>query len=440
MSKRFRIKRLGLELSIVTICGAAICFVLFLVLQSASFRMLDYITTNPNMVKKHEVQCIERLQKYVDEKNLSIKDTQEIQHWVIKERNIMMTLYRDGKVVYTSEKDLILVPSDKSTAPMKGNEILGSRQYRVDFSDGSTKAVLNYYFENRYYLFANMLSGLIAFAVFMGILFLFIKRKIQYIQLLESELSILKGGDLDYRITLRGNDELTSLAREMNAMRCAIKERQESEIEYQRSSRELVTAMSHDLRTPLTSLIGYIDILYMKKCSDKAQRVKYFEAIRDKAYQIKGMSDKLFEYFIVFGKDEEPLEMQQVNSVEFLGQVVEESLFDLESRGFHVCRDGGEIHGSLMVNVDSIRRVFGNIFSNLVKYADPKSPVQVTYIQQEALLRIRFVNRISDDTLDKESSNMGLKTCEKIMKDHGGTFLYEKKECEFLVELELPIL
>lgn len=102
-------------------------------------------------------------------------------------------------------------------------------------------------------------------AVFALMLVMLIRGKIRYIDLMEQEIQILKGGDLDYRITVKGKDELASLAAEIDAMRCAIKERQQKEEEAGKANRELVTAMSHDLRTPLTSLLGYVDILQMEK-------------------------------------------------------------------------------------------------------------------------------------------------------------------------------
>lgn len=99
-------------------------------------------------------------------------------------------------------------------------------------------------------------------------------------------------------------------------MRCAIKERQQKEEEAGKANRELVTAMSHDLRTPLTSLLGYVDILQMEKGEDRGQQRKYLNSIRDKAYQIKELSDKLFEYFIVYGRKREELEAEEVKGAD----------------------------------------------------------------------------------------------------------------------------
>lgn len=435
MNKIARKNRLSIRMTIVIISSAAIAAALYLSLSAAAYNALDAVFLKPELISEQERKCIANLQDYAKSKDISMNDAAALHQWVSGQGNLLLTLYSEGGVIFSSDENIV-VPLPKDNVKVQGEDGFIYADYQVRFSDGVARAVLTTFFEDRYYRWATIACGIIAILVFMLIPFIFVRRKMRYIAMLESELKILKGGDLDYSITLLGNDELTSLAREVDAMRNAIKERQEQEVQYQRSSRELVTAMSHDLRTPLTSLIGYIDILYMNKCGDEARKKRYFEALRDKAYQIKGMSDKLFEYFIVFGKDEAPMEMELVNSVEFLGQVVEESLFDLESRGFTICRSESEVQGQLSVNVDAMRRIFGNIFSNLIKYADKAAPVHVEYSQQANHLLIRFTNRIGSMTA-AESSGIGLKSCQAIMKQHSGTFHYEKKDQDFLVELSL---
>ncbi len=116
-----------------------------------------------------------------------------------------------------------------------------------------------------------------------------------------------------------------------------------------------------------------------------------------------------------------------MNGAEFVGQIVEESLFDLENEGIEVARRAGEITCRLLVDVDSMRRVFGNLFSNILKYADWSHAVQAEYGETKDELVIRLRNSVAADASERESSNIGLKTCETILKDLRRHFFISKR-------------
>ena len=212
----------------------------------------------------------------------------------------------------------------------------------------------------------------------------------------------------------------------MDSMRRAIRSRQEEEELAHLANRGIVTAMSHDLRTPLTALMGYLDILSIEE--DPGKKQKYLSVCRDKACQIKSLSDKLFEYFLVYSSDQDELHADEVNGAEFVGQIVE------------VARRAGEITCRLLVDVDLMRRVFGNLFSNILKYADRSHAVQAEYGETKDELVIRLRNSVAADASERESSNIGLKTCETILKRHGGTFSYQKDAGMFEAEVRIPCI
>ena len=181
--------------------------------------------------------------------------------------------------------------------------------------------------------------------------------------------------------------------------------------------------MSHDLRTPLTALMGYLDILSIEE--DPGKKQKYLSVCRDKACQIKSLSDKLLSIFWYTAVTRDELHADEVNGAEFVGQIVEESLFDLENEGIEVARRAGEITCRLLVDVDLMRRVL-EIFSNILKYADRSHAVQAEYGETKDELVIRLRNSVVADASERESSNIGLKTCETILKRHGRHFSYQK--------------
>ena len=110
----------------------------------------------------------------------------------------------------------------------------------------------------------------------------------------------------------------------------------------------------------------------------------------------------------------------------------------MESEGLQVIRKTGEITCSLSVDVELMRRVFGNLFSNILKYADRAQPVEAEYRETEKELVICLKNSMAADKSERESTNIGLKTCETILERHGGTFRCGKKGRLFKAEVRIP--
>ena len=265
-----------------------------------------------------------------------------------------------------------------------------------------------------------------------------INKKISYIGTLENEIKILEGGDLNYNITIDGNDELAFLAESINEMRKSFIERLQNENEAKSANSELITAMSHDLRTPLTALLGYLDIIEYKKYKTEENLMQYIHNSREKAYQIKSLSDKLFEYFLVFSHKEH-LELETFNVNEIFEQIFQEEFFMLNAENFtfdfipcnHICY--------LDMNLISIRRVFDNLFSNILKYADKSEPIKIRYYIENNILIITIKNKINNNLKSVISTGIGLKTCTKIIEMHNGQLSTQKIDNFFIVTITLDV-
>ena len=422
------------RLDVQLLCSAAAAFavgaLLYMFLSMGAYRLVESRLFSQEARKELSDDCYERLQEYISDFGLRASEAWELDGWTRQENGLLITVYEGEQVIYQNADITV------------GRDFPRAFSYGLQFADGEAEAMILCAPGIASYLAADFTCGFLAIIGALFILYLCIRRKVRYIGLLESELQVLKGGNLDYPVTVKGRDELASLAAEMDNMRRAIRDRQAREEQAVKANRDLVTAMSHDLRTPLTSLLGYTDILSLSAGENSrlsAGQRQYIQAIRDKARRIKELSDQLFEYFLVFGKEKEDLDFQRVNGIEFLGQVVEESLFDMESEGFFIERSSDEISCSLLVDIPSVRRVFGNIFSNLSKYADRSSPVQVSYRQTENCLTISFRNRAAGSAMKTESSGIGLKTCKRIMEAHGGEFRCVVENGMFETELTFPV-
>lgn len=435
MTKRFWKTRLGVELIFVTLCSIVIAFLVFTVLSFLEIKILMEKFNDISFIEANTERVAGDLQKYVTDYRLSSFDMPEIDRWVRQKRNAVLMMYDGNRVVYDSS---IVDFLDAQELPVRDNNHY-RRLYTIQFSDKALKAELFCFFEYRFSAQVNYMKIGAAICCFAISLLLFIKRKTQYIDQLAGEIGILEGGNLEYKITVQGNDELTDLARSIDHMRMAVIERQREEQKAINGSHKLIAAMSHDLKTPLTILIGYLDILEGKKLKDNTQQDVYISKSREKAYQIKQLSDKIFEYFLAVDTSGDRLH-KEIYSAGVLCELIEDYIFTLEEKGFQVLYEAGQscLRNGICIDMQYIHRVFDNIFSNLLKYADPRKEVRIVVreaAEDGAPYLAAVVENYIDERRDRvESSNIGLETCQSIMEQHGGVFIAVRREKIFTVE------
>ncbi len=428
-----------MELLLGLFLALAVGACLYFPLREGLYSVVDRRLGSPDFYTESERRSIQELQSYVDDQGIAGSDTKSLDAWCGQRPGVVLFLWRNGRLLYGTGLSLDTAPDVVYGGDGDGGFGPDGARAQIVFSDGLAAADFYFNYGDYYYLLANGAAGLAAFLAVVAVLLLLIRRKTGYIVQLERELKILEGGDLNVPVTVRGKDELAELAQGIDDMRRSIIERDRREEAARTANHALVTAMSHDLRTPLTALIGYLDIIQEGKYSGQDREAHFIEVSRNKAYQIKEMSDKLFEYFLVYDTADRPVELEDVDGRELLGQVVEEVLFDLESRGFHVEREGIPPACRLCINVDLFRRLFGNLFSNIEKYADKDRPVTVRYELRDGCLEVCLCNGVSNSAPRSESTEIGLKTCEKIMADLGGRFHTERTEELFAANIWLPV-
>ncbi len=380
---------------------------------------------------------LQSLRDYVQEEQVTEDNIKLLVNWVRKQKNVYVTFYRDI--------DELLGPfmANSGDEPYEVDTDYESLYYTVNLYDGTPmKVQLEVYLDTRYMYWADVAKYTTGGIVFLLVLLMMIHHKIRYINRLESELKVLGGGNLEYPITIKGNDEITSLAKGIVALKNGILEEQQMKAEAEKANMELVTAMSHDLRTPLTSLIGYLELLNMHRYENQEQLEKYLEYCRKKAFQIKKVSDRLFEYFLVYGKEEKELKLQKIPCEEMAEDLCNGQFFDWQDRGGTIDCQIGELPGMVQVDSEYMQRVMDNLLSNLKKYGDPENPLQIQIDERQDMLHILITNHIRDQKNQIESTQIGLKTCRRIIENHGGTFQWKTntEANTFTIEMELPLV
>ena len=401
-------------------------------------------------------EVLKDLDQFIEKHKVTEQNIELLVAWVQRQRDVYVTFYRnidpilgpymapDSPETDSWEDDDTLYTDGEGENPdeVDSTELYPASNYHdVMLYDGTViKVDLEVYLDvdNLYWVdIAEYGSGAI---VFILLLFALIHRKIRYVNQLEQDLKVLGGGNLEYPITIKGRDELTSLAIGIESLKNGILEEQQMKAEAEKANMELVSAMSHDLRTPLTSLIGYLELLNMHRYEDEEQLKKYLEYCRKKAFQMKKVSDRLFEYFLVYGREENGLQLQKIPSVELAEDLCNGQFFDWQDHGGTIECQIKELKGIVQVDSEYMQRVMDNLISNLKKYGDPVYPLRIEASEQPDMLYIQVTNHIRDRKDHPESTQIGLKTCRKIMENHGGNFTWKQENDEFMITITLPLV
>lgn len=319
--------------------------------------------------------------------------------------------------------------------------LIGAAAYGIAFLIGNiTLEHLIYVSTPKLYFWRLVVPVIFSAVAFSTTFVIFINKKILYIELLKEELDILSGGQLDYPVTISGMDELSELALGIDQMRKSILQHQEIEKQMRTANSELITAMSHDLRTPLTSLLAYLEILERQKYADEGQMRRLIHKSVDQTMRIKHMADKLFEYFMTYATEWEYSEMEAVD-VDFLfSQVLEDYVYTLENEGIHIENEIVPTGGRVKVNAELFQRALDNLYSNLLKYADPEKTVRISYKKEaDNQVHIVIANGVYSKSENVQSTGLGLNTCKRIVEYHGGTFEATKLANEFQVYMKIPL-
>lgn len=434
MNKKIFSTKLEKKLTLSIIISLIISFsISFLVGYIADYMLYKYYNTS-SFLQNKSAQVLSDFKAYISDNKISINDHNRIEKWIRDYKYIDIYIFKNNTLVYNSNRYASYYNSDNFAKLPNISDSFDD----VSFYDADVKVFIDSYFEYKYYNINLFISTAIGAICFILIMLTLISKKISYIITLENETKILEGGDLNYTITINGNDELSSLAESINEMRKSFIERLQSENEAKSANSELITAISHDLRTPLTALLGYLDIIEYKKYKTTENLMQYIHNSREKAYQIKSLSDKLFEYFLVFNKKND-LDLETFNVTEILDQLFQEEIFMLNNENFTFDFIPCTTIAYLNMNLISMKRVFDNIFSNISKYADKSKPIKIDYYISDEHLIIMIQNKINTNLKSVNSTGIGLKTCTKIIEMHNGTLLTEKTADSFAITIRLNV-
>lgn len=311
-----------------------------------------------------------------------------------------------------------------------------------------------YRIEKKWTKYISILLGVVAFIL---LFFRITRTKINYIENLVTGLGEIAKGNLGYRVKEDGKDELASLATHINHMSSELRTRIEEERRAEQTKNELITNISHDLRTPLTLISGYLNLLRDGNYQTEDQLKEYIQIAYAKSEKLKTLIEDLFEFTKISNQGYQ-LHREPVNLVGLIEQLVEEHMSILEQQGLSLVKIL-PVH-PVMVEVDPIQitRVFENILVNAIKYSNKPSEIVVSLSVDEESATVSVENQA--DTIPSEDlsnlferfyrvdksrssktggSGLGLAIAKGIVERHGGYIWAESDDHTVKFCTSLPL-
>jgi len=447
--------RLSLNAKLMMVQLGALCLALavFLLGMMVGRWILNTYYLSEEACFQRELDYVRSLNSYVQTKGLASGNTEALEQWARDRKYVYLALYAgETPILETDGYETSGVSSDASQIaaytsnllPVENHEEITQLSpdedgyYRLQFADGIFRVSIVEFSETPYYDLVVILALAFACMTLLSVTVAYNRSVTRAIIRLSKEVQWVEQGSRDSQIRSMRDDEIGDLARAVERMRRAIIQRMQSEQDAWSANSGLITAISHDIRTPLTALMGYLDLLEGKQYQNEEQMARYLHASRDKARQLKELTDELFRYFLVFATPQVKMQKERYDAIILMEQMLGEKIVRLMEAGFTVQSIPLEKPCTVEVDVQHFHRVLDNLFSNIEKHADREKRVTVMARVEDGQMMIDLVNGVPDRPNRVESTKIGLQTCRKIVQDMGGVFETQMEDGKFLAEIALP--
>ncbi len=256
--------------------------------------------------------------------------------------------------------------------------------------------------------------SLIVSVLFFIALFLFLlSERLSYIRDIIQGVDALRIGKAEYTVPVEMNNELTRLAEAVNYLSATQQKIKEKERALAEEKEQLIRALSHDIRTPLTSILSYSEYLANHQNCPPEKRQEQLIMIQKKAEQIRDLTDILLD-----GGKRNP---EQFDDARLLMEQLAAEFEEMLENDFRVAvhfADCQSFAGTF--DVQELRRIFDNLASNVQKYADPAHPVCLTIHTADHCLILRQTNTVCPQKENTQSHRMGLNSIRRIAHSYAG--------------------
>lgn len=311
--------------------------------------------------------------------------------------------------------------------------------------------------EGIYLQYKVLFMGVVGVIAFTASFIMSMKPMVRYIRSLSSGMQRIAEGDLNTTVEILGCDEFASIARNMNQMTEEIKILMERERISERSKNDLITSVAHDLRTPLTSVIGYLELIKRKPEMDAETKEKYLDVAYSKAKHLQKLIEDLFGY-TKMNHNEIILKRTRLDIVKLLEQMLDEFYPSFEQKKLEISYT--PVLSSLMIEADGnlLARLFENLINNAIKYGADGKMIKIELNQEADQVVIKIINygkvipkeevshifekfyRVEQSrSQNTGGTGLGLAIAKSVVVMHGGTIAARSSLKGTVFEVKLPL-
>ncbi|ALC92943.1 hypothetical protein AM500_22075 [Bacillus sp. FJAT-18017] len=285
-------------------------------------------------------------------------------------------------------------------------------------------------------------NGLLSYIVSRGI--------INPMKLLQDAAGKIMAGNLDFKLETKRKDEIGELIEDFEKMREKLKESIDRQIQFENDRKLLLSNISHDLKTPISSIKGYVEGIKDGIANTEEKRTKYIDIIYKRANEMDAMINELF-LTSTLDLNQVPFHFEKVDLTRYIKDIAEVAELELRKKGIQLLLEM-ELELTVLVKADreKLMRVFNNIFQNSSKYMDKEAgKIEISLkerdgfavvkiqdngpgIQEESLPRVFDTFYRAEDSRNKKTggSGLGLTIAKQIVEMHNGLIRVESIEGE----------
>lgn len=423
------------ELVLFMLVSLCISFLLALFIRNN----LGYFgnTNKEKRIEKIYEECIGNLEKELME--IPVNETEP------RKKILEKYKYLVGYAFYiVDEQGKVIEATVEDTEKIKSKDIYdGMRQYSVSKHDKNVFQILGCdylkegtYLYYRYLMYDENDTGMVLFALAGSIFcfFLLIWGRISYISKIRTAVYRITKGELHYRVSYRYNNELLALAEDINEMAKTLEEEEQKKNEF-------LTNISHDIRTPLTTILGYLEMIQEKKYDSEEEMQDYLNIMERKGNFLASMLEDFFQ-FSKLQSDDRKLVCIDFALNELLRQFYEDEVEEFAQNALELKIDLCQQDTFCRGDAELLARVVNNLLANALKYSKKHTQVLVQSFteKREQIQYVGFCvrntpkNEITKEQLNRlferqykcdvsrsdGGSGLGLAIAKSIVKHHGG--------------------